>query len=538
MRNILLLQLNRLGDLVQTVPLMRRFKEEDPSCRVTVACLEEFQAIIADSPYWDRVVPMRLAEVEALSDPEVQASFPNAPPFDRPEYRESYDLLVNLTSHLGSSILMEKMRATRKLGRVNTYAGELRLLGDWSKYLFAMVGHRADNLFNLVDVHMGMAGLEPRPCAASLTVPPARMAEARALLKSEGLRGQGRLVALQAGASDLNRAWSLENFARLASSLLADGNEVVLMGDPRERELTARLKQLAGGPLIDLAGKTALPLLPAVLKSCDLLVSNDTGTIHIAAGAGTPTLGLFFSTAYYSETAPYGAGHAVLQVEIPCSPCNASSRCPVQICREHLPVEAVHETVRWMLHPEADREPPPARPNLSLYRSRFLSGGSLLYFPVRPEAASSHYVAGLMGRLLWQNALELPPEEFLEQSWRRLRARGSWEDKRKQVEKVLETLEAPLRQGAETAADLRAVFAQPAPTRERVMELHGKLGELGAAFCDATQTGGLLGRFLQYEMMDLDYSPYPALAVELEAKYHGLSARAARLRSALSRLSA
>jgi hypothetical protein len=53
----------------------------------------------------------------------------------------------------------------------------------------------------------------------------------------------------------------------------------------------------------------------------------------------------------------------------------------------------------------------------------------------------------------------------------------------------------------------------------------------------ATVKGGLLGHFLHYEMMDLDYSPYPALASELENKYRALSDRAARLRNALARLS-
>lgn len=532
MRDVLLLQFNRLGDLVQTIPVMRRFKAEHPDCRVTVACIPEFQAIIADSPWWDRLVAVGLDEVDALADPAVQARFPEAPPFDRPEFRERYDLIVNLTSHLGSAILLEKMDAARKLGRVNTYAGELRLLGDWSKYLFALVGHRMDNLFNLVDTHMGMAGFPPRPCDASLMVPAERASQARALLRAEGRRGDGPLVALQTGASDLHRAWSLENFARLAASLLDDGCEVVLMGDPKETERAARLRDIVGRPVIDLVGKTGLPMLPAVLRACDLLISNDTGTIHVAAGVGTPTLGLFFSTAYYSETAPYGEGHAVLQVEIPCSPCNASSRCPVQICREHLPVGAVHETARWLLNP--DRDPPRPRPNLSLYRSRFLSDGSLLYFPVRPESVSGHYLAGFLGRMLWQSALGLPSDPFLAETWKSLRGRGGWEERRRVFAETLDVLEPLLAQAGGTSSELRALFAEPAPDRERARALHEKLSADTAGFSAVAQSGGLLGRFLQYEMMDLDYSPYPAFAAELECKYRDLAARTQRLRSALS----
>src|SRR6185295_16996619 len=145
------------------------------------------------------------------------------------------------------------------------------------------------------------------------------------------------------------------------------------------------------------------------------------------------------STAYYSETAPYGEGNCALQVEIPCAPCAASQRCPVQVCREHLPVDAVFETARWLLSPGS--EPPRARPNLSLYRSRFLSNGSLLYYPVRPEAMSAHYRRGLLGRMLWESALGLTPDPFLQEVWRDLAAQGAWEAGRKAFDESLDALE-------------------------------------------------------------------------------------------------
>ena len=536
MENLLILQLGRLGDLVQTLPVVRRFKQEKPRCRITLVCLEAFQGILADCLECDRLVPVGLDDVASLCAPENQARFPYLPPFDHfPELREDYDLIVNLTSDSGSAVICEKVHSSVKRGRIHTYAGELRLLDPWSKYLFAMVSHRTENLFNLVDIQIGMAGLKPRPINPCLPVMPFRADEAHALLASRGRRGGGPLVALQAGASDLQRAWDLDRFADLARRLLDEGVcEIALLGDGAERERTDRLIGAIGRPVIDLVGATGLGQLPAVLKACDLLVSNDTGTIHVAAAVGTPTLGLFFSTAYFSETAPYGEGHCVLQVEIACSPCNASSRCPVQVCRDSLVTEAVHESVVWILEPYS---PPPAiRPNLYLYRSRFLANGTLLYAPVHAGRASEQYQAGLLGRLLWEVSLGMPVDAAMEDSWRRFRVEEGCEQRRAGLARALTALEGPFAAGLESAGRLRKAFAEGNPDKDLILLLHGRLSHLGAAMAAPAKEAGLIGRILEYEMMDMDYVPYPALAVSLEDKYRKLGGWMASFREAMTRL--
>ena len=537
MRNILILQLNRLGDLVQTVPLLRRIRREHPSARITLIALEGFSGILSDCRWFDKLVAIPLKDMEALGASENQEAFPELPPFSsHPEFRESYDLVVNLTNDLGSSVICEKVRATRKLGRINTYAGELRLLGPWAKYLFSMVSHRLDNLFNLVDIQMGIAGFAPQPEQGSLEIPEAGKTEARALLASLGRRPGRKLVALQTGASELHRAWSLENFAAVAQGLMAGGyTDIALMGDAKERERVEQLAELVGMPVLNLAGKTSLRLLPAVLEACDLLISNDTGTIHVAAAAGTATLGLYFSTAYFSETAPYGDNHAVLQVEIPCAPCLASSRCAVQACRDYLVPDAVQEAARWLL--DGGSAPPRAFPNLSLYRSRFMANGSLIYIPALPDHASSHFLAGLLGRLLWEDVLGVPRDPVLEALWRRVRGSVAWESKLTGLATAISGLAGPFRQGLGYASRLRGEFDADVPDRESIIALHEKLAGLGVTMAANAKDSGLVGGFLQFEMMDMDYANYPALAGILEDKYRALDGWAGRFTATLARLS-
>jgi ADP-heptose:LPS heptosyltransferase len=536
MDNILLLQLNRLGDLVQTLPLLRRLREQYPSAQITLVCQAGVHAIVAGLEHFDRLIAIPTNALDILTDPEKAEIFPNLEPFNQfPEFRESFDLAINITSDLGSAVLLERIQAREKLGRIHTFAGELRLLGPWSKYLFAMVANRKDNLFNIVDIQIGMAGLQPRPVPASLPISEPRQSEAKALLDSHGRRGERCLIAIQTGASQLQRAWELENFAELSRRLLERGDtDILLLGDATERERSETLLSLIGLPVLDLVGHTSLVQLPALLAACDLLISNDTGTIHIAAAVGTPTLGLFFSTAYFSETAPYGAGHAVLQVEIPCSPCNASERCPVQTCRTFLPVDAVFETAKWLL--DKASEVPMKRPNLSLYLSRFLSNGTMIYLPVH-EKASSHFLAGLFGRLLWEGTLDIDRDTELELIWNRIRSHEDWVPLQLKMSKSLEALVVPFTLGLNLATRLCSEFSAEDPVKERIAILHQQMAGLGEDLAASSKEGGLFGDFLIYEMMDLDYATYPSLANILEDKYQRLFDLTTRFQATLARLS-
>jgi ADP-heptose:LPS heptosyltransferase len=557
MEKILVLQLNRLGDLVQTLPLLRRLRREYPIAEITLVCLRGVHILVADCGHFNRLITLMEGDVESLDIPERREAFPNVAPFDKyPEFTETYSLVINLTSDLGSAILNERVQARQKLGRIHTYADEVRLLGLWSKYLFAMVSNRLDNLFNIVDLQTGMAGLPLQPEPPSLPVSDVQHAEAQALLGSYGRRRSGPLIGLQTGASQLHRAWAVENFAELARNLIeSDGAEIVILGDPSERDRSEKLQALLGLPVIDLVGRTSLVQLPAILAACDLLVSNDTGTIHIAAAVGTRTLGLFFSTAYFSETAPYGAGHAVLQVEIPCAPCHATSPCPVQLCREFLPPIAVYEATKWMLANSATPQMsssescspgtgplskavglPPRRQNLSLYLSRFLDNGSLIYLPVH-EPGSGHFLTCLFGRLFWEGTLGLPPDPALDPIWQGLRSHPEWNAKRMFMAESLERMAVPFAQGLNLSNKLVQEFNREVPLKDRITLLHSQLVDLGVSLVSSSKNGGLFGDFLKYELMDTDFAPYPQLASIFEAKYRRLLEWTKRFQETLVRLS-
>ncbi|MFD0822985.1 glycosyltransferase family 9 protein, partial [Micromonospora zhanjiangensis] len=115
--------------------------------------------------------------------------------------------------------------------------------------------------------------------------------------------------ALHPGASDPRRRWPAERFAEVADRLVADGYDVYVTGAPDERPLADRVVEAARLPVRSLAGELSLSGLVGFLAGCAVLVSNDTGPVHVAAAVGTPTVGIFWVGNLINCATPLRARH-------------------------------------------------------------------------------------------------------------------------------------------------------------------------------------------------------------------------------------
>jgi heptosyltransferase-2/heptosyltransferase-3 len=131
-------------------------------------------------------------------------------------------------------------------------------------------------------------------------------------------------VGMFPGGNASSRRWEPARFAEVARQLGADGVRVIVFGVPEERALT---RTVAGSVALDAGGRTDLPLLAAGLGECDILLTNDSGPMHLAAAVGTPTVSLW-GAGDPNETAPTGAHHRLLRrTDLPCVPCR-KNECP------------------------------------------------------------------------------------------------------------------------------------------------------------------------------------------------------------------
>jgi len=125
------------------------------------------------------------------------------------------------------------------------------------------------------------------------------------------------------------KRWPLERFAEVVNDISAEHAQVhwQLFGAPGEAEMGVKLSGMLKAPHDNLVGKTRLSELITKLRACHLLLTNDTGTMHLAAALGVPTVSIFGSTCPVA-TGPLGEHHIVIQHPVPCSPC-FKRECPL-----------------------------------------------------------------------------------------------------------------------------------------------------------------------------------------------------------------
>ena len=165
-------------------------------------------------------------------------------------------------------------------------------------------------------------------------------------LKDLGILEGKPLIGMNPGATyGLAKCWDPDRFGELGKRLANKWQtKVLLFGRGEERPLVQEILRHLGTNGIDLTGRTGLLQLAALLERCTLLVTNDTGTMHVAAAVGTLLVALFGSTPPLT-TGPWGEGHAVVRKDVPCSPC-WKRICPTDHqCMERITVDEVEEVV-------------------------------------------------------------------------------------------------------------------------------------------------------------------------------------------------
>jgi len=238
-----------------------------------------------------------------------------------------FDEAVVLPSSFRSAWRVARAGIPRRYG----YRAELR--GALLRPSVARPSRRRPQIEDYRELLAAMAVEPPEDWVPRLELPIARRDEGRARLERARLAvgaGAGPLVGLFPGAEwGASKRWPMARFAELARELRRrrpDLRAVVLAG-PKEVWLAVRVHEESGklhpviGPDLDLAG------LAGVVAHLDLLVTNDSGPMHLAAALGVPTVALFGPTDP-RRTAPAGAGHAVLYRDLWCSPC-FRRRCPL-----------------------------------------------------------------------------------------------------------------------------------------------------------------------------------------------------------------
>lgn len=326
---ILLLNLTRFGDLLQSQPALAELAGAGHV--VAVACLENFAGAAALLPQASMILPLPGARLLAGLDGNWHEALAAISGFvDRAAGEFAPEAVVNLTPALAARLLARRLCGDAVRGFGLDPLGFRQESSVWATFLEASSTSRGVSPFNVVDLFRKAAGVGQGPGRFSLNRPSEAVLEAaRSRLRAGAPAEASFFVGLQLGASAAARQWPVAAFAAVGDRLWEHFRAVpVLLGAPAERELGVRYGEVARAPFVNLIGATDLPALAAAVCCIRLLITNDTGTLHLAAGLGVPSVSIFLATAQPFDTGPYREGCLCLEPAMPCHPCPFGQPCP------------------------------------------------------------------------------------------------------------------------------------------------------------------------------------------------------------------
>jgi len=330
-RNILLCMPNWIGDIVMAIPALNYLRNLFPQSRITVLIRENLADMVSDQPAVDEVIAYRYQrglKGQAMNLKTIISI-----------RRRFFDLAVVLPDSFRAALWMYLAGIPLRVG--HSYEGRGLLLNHRIKKKRWEVS-QVDRYLELLKL-LGTAEADPVP---KLVASKHERQWAEELLKREHINSDTLLIGLNPAASyGPAKCWPIEKYRDLGRKLLEDERvRVVIFGGRDQTDVSDRLEKALGPGAINLGGKTDLKQLKAMIERCTVMVSNDTGPMHIAAGLGVRTVALFGSTDP-AKTAP-PTNTDVIYHKQECSPCYRR-RCDRGLpCMEAISVDQVYEKVR------------------------------------------------------------------------------------------------------------------------------------------------------------------------------------------------
>ena len=308
---ILVIKPSSLGDIVHALPTVASLRRRFPSAKITWLVKREWAAVLEGNPDLNEVLALDLSLKGWLAAwRAVRAG--------------RFDTVVDLQGLLRSALLGWISGAPIRIGFANSREGSPWFYTE--RVPVPSPSMHAVDRYLLTAQCLGADPGEVKP--SDFPLPHETQAEARVevLLAAAGIQAGATLVAMNPSARWETKRWPLESFVAVGDRLQQDGAaRVVLIGGRDVRHTGKQVMRKMRTTPIDLMGQTTLKELIALLRRARLLVTNDSGPMHLAAAVGTPVIALFGPTDP-TRTGPYGAGHTVLRSGVPCSPC-FSRRC-------------------------------------------------------------------------------------------------------------------------------------------------------------------------------------------------------------------
>jgi predicted lipopolysaccharide heptosyltransferase III len=304
MKNILIIKLRYIGDVLLATPTVRAIKAARPDVRVTMMVNRGTEDVLSGNPDLDEIIVLDKGSLAAQS--RLIAGL----------RARQFDAVIDLTDGDRSAFLTRISGAPVRIGFNDEHRWRGRYYTEVVQPLPGLC-HRIDrDLEALKPLSIGPDVKDPQ-----LWLTPEEKNSTDDLLHQLAVQRSQPMVILQPGARYWFKAWPPERFAELADGLTSEhGCQVLIGGSGQDIDIAQQIQRMAKKTPIIMAGRTTIKQFAAIAKQAALFVGSDSGAMHIASAVGTPVVALF-GPSNPREWGPRGGPVEVLYKEIDCRSC-------------------------------------------------------------------------------------------------------------------------------------------------------------------------------------------------------------------------
>jgi len=341
---ILIVKLSAIGDVIHTLAFLDVLHQNFPRAKIDWLVEEGAAGVIEGHPAIRRVIISRRKSwwLKLVEDRRLREVSREILSFLKDLRRYRYDWVIDLQGLLKSGVLAGLSRGERKVGMSGAREGAWLFLKEPP----ARVNYDQHAIDRYLEVATQL-GCQWDRWDNRIPVSETHRRALDQLLAGHGFTG-GNLVAINPMAKWKTKLWEPDLFAALGNRILREFPcQVVFTGSLDDRPVIENISSMMKNRPLNLAGKTGLKELACLYGRCRVLVTTDTGPMHMAAAMGCSVVALFGPTSPL-RTGPYGSGHRVVTSGAACSPC-LKKTCDQWSCMRDITVESVFEAVREVL---------------------------------------------------------------------------------------------------------------------------------------------------------------------------------------------
>lgn len=312
---ILIRSTNWLGDAILTTPSISAIKQHLPEANITIVAKPYVADVFLNNPDVDKI--LKYAPPTGLLRPFTLLNFV------RQLKKEVFDLAILFQNAFEAGLMAFLAGIPKRIGYPTDFR---RIFLNYPVKLEQelLKRHQVYYYFQLVKA----LGIKSEPGELVWKISAEEDLEAKNLLKKNGVIEYNPIIGINPGATfGSAKRWYPDRFAMVADALIDKFRaNVIILGSIRERGIAEQVKTLMKNKGINLAGQTDIRTLAAVLQKCHLLITNDSGIMHLAAAVKTPMVAIFGSTDP-DTTSPYKVPCRLVRHPVDCSPC-LKRECP------------------------------------------------------------------------------------------------------------------------------------------------------------------------------------------------------------------